>query len=92
MSLPLILMNSFRTREDSLAALARHPEIEVDDLPLDFLQNRAPKLRADDLTPVSWEADPSLEWCPPGHGDDLHRPWWRPASWTPSWSAGTATP
>ena len=69
MSLPLILMNSFRTREDSLAALARHPEIEVDDLPLDFLQNRAPKLRADDLTPVSWEADPSLEWCPPGHGD-----------------------
>ena len=56
-------------REDSLAALARHPEIEVDDLPLDFLQNRAPKLRADDLTPVSWEADPSLEWCPPGHGD-----------------------
>lgn len=68
-SLPLILMNSFRTREDSLAALARHPEIEVDDLPLDFLQNRAPKLRADDLTPVSWEADPSLEWCPPGHGD-----------------------
>ena len=68
-SLPLILMNSFRTREDSLEALARHPEIEVDGLPLDFLQNRAPKLRADDLTPVSWEADPSLEWCPPGHGD-----------------------
>ena len=68
-SLPLILMNSFRTHEDSLEALARHPEIQVDGLPLDFLQNRVPKLRADDLSPVSWEADPSLEWCPPGHGD-----------------------
>jgi UTP--glucose-1-phosphate uridylyltransferase len=38
-------------------------------MPLDFLQNREPKLRADDLMPVEWPADPSLEWCPPGHGD-----------------------
>ena len=68
-SLPLILMNSFRTREDSLEVLAGHPEIQVDGLPLDFLQNREPKLRADDLTPVEWGADPGLEWCPPGHGD-----------------------
>ncbi|MGK2348118.1 UTP--glucose-1-phosphate uridylyltransferase [Actinomyces sp. W5033] len=67
--LPLIFMNSFRTRQDTLDALARHPGIEVDGLPLDFLQNREPKLRASDLTPVTWEADPSLEWCPPGHGD-----------------------
>ena len=68
-SLPLILMNSFRTREDSLEVLAGHPEIQVDGLPLDFLQNREPKLRADDLTPVEWKVDPELEWCPPGHGD-----------------------
>ncbi|MCL3777498.1 MULTISPECIES: UTP--glucose-1-phosphate uridylyltransferase [unclassified Actinomyces] len=67
--LPLIFMNSFRTRQDTLDALAQHPGIEVEGLPLDFLQNREPKLRADDLTPVTWEADPSLEWCPPGHGD-----------------------
>lgn len=67
--LPLIFMNSFRTRQDTLDALARHPGIEVEGLPLDFLQNREPKLRADNLTPVTWEADPSLEWCPPGHGD-----------------------
>ena len=33
------------------------------------MQNQEPKLRADDLTPVEWPADPSLEWCPPGHGD-----------------------
>lgn len=67
--LPLVLMNSFRTREDSLTALAAHPDIAVDGLPLDFLQNAEPKLRVDDLTPVEWPDDPSLEWCPPGHGD-----------------------
>ena len=61
-------MNSFATREDSLAALARHPGLEAD-VPLDFVQNKVPKLRADDLTPVDWPADPGLEWAPPGHGD-----------------------
>ena len=39
------------------------------DVPLDFLQNKEPKVRADDLMPVEWPADPALEWCPPGHGD-----------------------
>jgi UTP--glucose-1-phosphate uridylyltransferase len=66
--LPLLLMNSFRTREESLAALRRHPGIEVD-IPLDFVQGKVPKLRADDLTPVTWPVDPELEWAPPGHGD-----------------------
>jgi UTP--glucose-1-phosphate uridylyltransferase len=65
---PLVLMNSFATRDDSLAALAAHPEIESD-VPLDFLQNKVPKIGADDLQPVSWPADPRLEWAPPGHGD-----------------------
>ena len=67
--LPLVLMNSFRTQADSLAALGRYPDLAVDGLPLDFLQNQEPKLLAEDLTPVSWPADPTLEWCPPGHGD-----------------------
>ena len=67
--LPLVLMNSFRTRDDTRAALAPYADLAVDSLPLDFLQNREPKLRADDLTPVEWPADPDLEWCPPGHGD-----------------------
>ena len=52
-----------------MAALARYEDLPVDGLPLEFLQNKEPKLRADDLTPVTWEADPDLEWCPPGHGD-----------------------
>ena len=67
--LPLILMNSFRTRQDSLDALSAHPDLAVEGLPLDFLQNAEPKLLRHGLTPVEWPADPSLEWCPPGHGD-----------------------
>jgi len=66
--LPLILMNSFSTQADSLAVLERYPELAAD-VPADFLQGREPKLRTDDLTPVDWPVDPSLEWCPPGHGD-----------------------
>lgn len=67
--LPLLFMNSFRTRDDTLQVLAQYPDLPVGDLPLDFLQNKEPKLRTDDLTPVSWDAEPDLEWCPPGHGD-----------------------
>ncbi|SLM93083.1 UTP--glucose-1-phosphate uridylyltransferase [Brachybacterium nesterenkovii] len=67
--LPLLFMNSFRTQADTLEVLAKYPDLPVGDLPLDFLQNKEPKLRTDDLTPVDWKADPSLEWCPPGHGD-----------------------
>ncbi|HEX8487626.1 MAG TPA: UTP--glucose-1-phosphate uridylyltransferase, partial [Propionibacteriaceae bacterium] len=67
--LPLIFMNSFRTREDTLAALSRYGDLAVDGLELDFLQNQEPKLLASDLTPVEWPADPTLEWAPPGHGD-----------------------
>jgi len=67
--LPLLFMNSFRTRDDTEAALARYPDLAVEGLPLDFLQNREPKLRVDDLTPIDWPADPDLAWCPPGHGD-----------------------
>jgi UTP--glucose-1-phosphate uridylyltransferase len=67
--LPLLFMNSFRTRDDTLAALKAYPDLSVHGLPLDFSQNQEPKLRADDLTPVEWPADPELQWCPPGHGD-----------------------
>ncbi len=67
--LPLLFMNSFRTRDDTLAFLARYPDIAVDGLPLDFMQNAEPKILADGLGPVAWPDDPELEWCPPGHGD-----------------------
>ncbi|MEN8673755.1 UTP--glucose-1-phosphate uridylyltransferase [Nocardioides sp.] len=68
-TLPLMFMNSFRTSADTMAALARYDELPVDGLPLEFLQNKEPKLLAADLMPVSYPKDPDLEWCPPGHGD-----------------------
>jgi len=68
-ALPLIFMNSFRTSTDTMAALARYEDLAVDGLPLEFLQNKEPKLLVKDLSPVSWPDDPDLEWCPPGHGD-----------------------
>jgi UTP--glucose-1-phosphate uridylyltransferase len=66
--IPLLLMNSFATREDSLAALARYPELELD-VPPDFVQGKVPKLLADGFEPVEWPDNPALEWAPPGHGD-----------------------
>jgi UTP--glucose-1-phosphate uridylyltransferase len=67
--LPLVLMNSATTRGPSLDRLRRYDGLSVPGVPLDFLQGREPKIRADDLQPVQWPADPELEWCPPGHGD-----------------------
>ncbi len=66
--LPLVLMNSEATREETLRALEAYPELDVG-LPLDFLQSMVPKLDAETLEPISWDKDSSLEWNPPGHGD-----------------------
>ncbi len=68
-ALPLLFMTSFRTEDDTVNYLEKYPDLAVRGLPLTFVQNQEPKLRKDDLTPVVWEADPTLEWCPPGHGD-----------------------
>src|SRR5262249_37157639 len=38
-------------------------------IPLDFMQDKEPKVRTADLMPVEWPDNPALEWCPPGHGD-----------------------
>ena len=66
--LPLILMDSQATREETLRALESHPELDVG-LRLDFLQSMVPKLDAEKLEPISWPSERSLEWNPPGHGD-----------------------
>jgi len=67
-ALPLVLMNSFRTREDSLEALAPH-NLKVGGIPLDFVQHKIPRIASADLAPLAWAAAPVHEWCPPGHGD-----------------------
>ncbi|MFQ5577542.1 MAG: UTP--glucose-1-phosphate uridylyltransferase [Anaerolineae bacterium] len=66
--IPLVLMNSFATRADSLAALENYPALRGR-IPLDFVQHKVPKIARASLSPVEWPADPALEWCPPGHGD-----------------------
>ena len=65
---PLVLMNSFRTRADSLGALAKHGPLSGQLAP-DFTQHRVPRLLARELMPVAWPREPEHEWCPPGHGD-----------------------
>lgn len=67
-ALPLVLMNSFATKDASLEALAPYEDLPVDGVPADFVQSRVPKL-ATDFEPIEWSDDPELEWAPPGHGD-----------------------
>lgn len=72
--LPLLLMNSFSTDADSLAAIeAGHPGFaNANGLPLSFSQHRVAKLDAATGRPVQWPDNPALEWCPPGHADIYH--------------------
>ena len=78
-TLPLIFMNSFRTSADTRAALARYDDLAVEGLPLEFLQNKEPKLGVKDLLPVGWPRDPvarvvSARARRPLHRADGHRP------------------
>jgi UDP-N-acetylglucosamine pyrophosphorylase len=62
------LMNSFSTQRETLLYLRKYPSLS-DGGPIDFLQNMAPKIDAKTFEPITWSAQPDLEWCPPGHGD-----------------------
>src|ERR1700722_8024866 len=66
--LRLILMNSFSTSNDTVAALARYPELG-DPRDLELMQNKVPKIEVKSLAAADWPQNPPLEWCPPGHGD-----------------------
>jgi UTP--glucose-1-phosphate uridylyltransferase len=67
-NIPLVFMNSFATQDDTLAKLQKYPEL-FSRIPIDFLQNKIPKIRQQDLRPATSPESPHLEWCPPGHGD-----------------------
>lgn len=67
--LPLVLMNSFSTDNDTLEKLKPYKHLTAKKLPLRFLQHKQPKVRQADFQPVSWDKNCALEWCPPGHGD-----------------------
>lgn len=64
-----LLMNSQASSEDTLGYLAQSVPKIGDPAKLELMQNWAPKLRQDSLEPVSYPANPDLEWCPPGHAD-----------------------
>ncbi len=66
--LRFLLLNSFSTSEDTLKHLSQYPELG-DVRSLELMQNKAPKIEAESLTPVEWPKDHDMEWCPPGHGD-----------------------
>lgn len=66
--IPFLAMNSYRTRDESLETLGKYEGL-AGDLPLDFVQNKVPRIDANSGEPVAWDEDPGLEWCPPGHGD-----------------------
>ena len=66
--MPLVFMNSKNTRRDTLDALAQYQDMDAG-MPMDFVQQRVPKVRQADLRPVEYPSNPDLEWAPPGHGD-----------------------
>lgn len=66
---PLIFMNSFVTREDTLEILKQYPRLWDNDIGIDFVQHKVPKINQADFTPALWPQAPHMEWCPPGHGD-----------------------
>jgi len=69
-SVRLLLMNSFSTSADTLRHLRKYAsEGLAGASEVELMQNRIPKIDAATMEPVSWSADPALEWCPPGHGD-----------------------
>lgn len=73
--LPLILMNSFRTSKDTMKVLKHNRKFVQHDIPTEIIQHQEPKLIEATGEPVSYPKDPSLEWCPPGHGDLFSTIW-----------------
>ncbi len=67
--MPLVLMNSFVTHDDSLKALQLYSHLLQQAIPLDFIQDKVPKITQKDFNPGVWKENPNLEWCPPGHGN-----------------------
>ena len=67
--LPLTLMNSFRTSEDTMKVLRANRRFTQGDVPMEIIQHVEPKIVAETGEPAEFPDNPDLEWCPPGHGD-----------------------
>ncbi len=66
--IPLLLMNSYNTQEKSLEVIKKY-ELSNQNIPVDFLQHKIPKINEDDFKPAEYSSNSLLEWCPPGHGE-----------------------
>lgn len=65
-----LLMDSFSTSEDTMEHMEAYKEQGLSGAEqVEMMQNQIPKIDASTMTPAAWEKNPSLEWCPPGHGD-----------------------
>jgi len=64
-----LLMNSFSTSDDTCAHLEAYRADLGDPKSYEMLQNQIPKIDFVKNSPVEWQANRLLEWCPPGHGD-----------------------
>ncbi|WP_347014404.1 UTP--glucose-1-phosphate uridylyltransferase, partial [Bifidobacterium dentium] len=73
--LPLTLMNSFRTSDDTMKVLRSNKKFHQDEIPMEIIQHQEPKISAKTGLPVSFPSNPELEWCPPGHGDLFSTIW-----------------
>jgi len=65
---PLILMNSFNTHDDTLKVITKYTNVKE---PIrTFNQSRFPRIIKDSLLPMAKDPQGDLEdWYPPGHGD-----------------------
>jgi len=65
---PLVLMNSFNTDEDTQKVLRKYKGCRVKIFT--FLQSRYPRIHKESLMPIARDLiDDSESWYPPGHGD-----------------------
>jgi len=69
-NVPLVLMNSFNTDEDTMKIIRKYSGFKVSIRT--FNQSRFPRINKESLMPIakSYRAEDDLEaWYPPGHGD-----------------------
>ncbi|XP_076464921.1 UTP--glucose-1-phosphate uridylyltransferase-like isoform X2 [Babylonia areolata] len=66
---PLVLMNSFNTDEDTIKLLRKYSQVQV--TIRTFNQSRYPRINRESLLPIptSFGPESSEGWYPPGHGD-----------------------
>lgn len=67
-NIPLILMNSFNTDDETKGIIKKYEgnALEI----LTFNQSRFPRISKDSLLPIAKEPQaPKSQWYPPGHGD-----------------------